>query len=246
MTGFIDRPAGVSDTAASSWTALTASSLSKRRGDHQQFATLVPPDGDAYLRVQRTNVGGGSHLDLHVDEVDEVDEVVLHTMDVGAEVDRLPGAPPRLRSPAGLDCCVVAHHGESVRPFPVRSHSGVLCLFDQLCIDIPACCFAPECEFWSRLTGWKQRASSVHSEFLYLVRPPWTPLRLPLQRRGDSSGPARAHLDIACDDVPRLVADHKRLGGTVLGVFEHWTAMNDPTGEPYCITGRDPLTGSLS
>jgi hypothetical protein len=242
VTAFIDRPAGSFDLALRFWLAATACSLSAPRGDHDQFATLVPPDGDAYLRVQRVDIGPGSHLDLHVDDVDAF---VRHALGAGANVGRPNTGAVILRSPAGMACGVVTHHGDGRRPAPRKSAGGVLHLVDQLCIDIPAGRFARECEFWSALTGWELRGSSVRPEFMFLVRPPDMPLRLLLQGRGDDEGPARAHLDIASDDVDRLVADHETLGATVVEMFDLWTAMTDPSGIPYCVTSRDPRTGLL-
>lgn len=148
-------------------------------------------------------------------------------------------------SPAGMRACVVGYHGKHHRPPPIRSPAGVLNLVDQLCIDVPAAAFDRECEFWSALTGWLYRASSAHCEFGYLEPPSWSPLRLLLQRTGDHFGPARAHLDIASAAVGPLVREHQAHGATVTAVFDHWTAMNDPSGMPYCVTSRDPITGRL-
>jgi predicted enzyme related to lactoylglutathione lyase len=242
-TAFIDRPADVFDSAVTFWLAATASSLSATRGAHGQFATVVPPDGDAYLRVQRVDADRGSHLDLHVDDVEGF---VAHALASGAEVERSITSPPILRSPAGMASCAVAYHGAGRRPAPTRSASGVLNLIDQLCIDIPAARFDQECEFWSALTGWELRASSVRQEFRFLVRPPDMPLRILLQRRNDDEGPAHAHLDIASDDVDALVADHEALGASVTERFDYWTVMTDPSGHPYCVTSRDPRTGLLA
>ncbi len=66
LTAFVDRDGVTFNEAVRFWLAATGSTLSTPRGDHTEFATLVPFDGDAYLRVQRVDVGGGSHLDLHV------------------------------------------------------------------------------------------------------------------------------------------------------------------------------------
>jgi hypothetical protein len=50
------------------WREVTGSALSPFRGVAAEFATLLPPDGDAYLRVQRVKDDpGGHHLDLHAD-----------------------------------------------------------------------------------------------------------------------------------------------------------------------------------
>jgi hypothetical protein len=242
LTAFIDRPAASFESSVRFWTATTASALSPARGDRAQFATLLPPDGDAYLRVQRVASGGGSHLDVHVDDIDAF---TRRAVELGASNDGPSEGVNVLRSPAGLSWCVVGHDGASVRPDPLLLRSGAASLVDQLCIDIPAGCFAAECAFWSGLTGWELRTSSVRPEFTFLLRPAWSPLRLLLQRRDDVDGTAEAHLDIATDDVVGLVAHHATLGAEVVRAFDHWTTMRDPAGLPYCITRRDPRTGLL-
>ena len=43
--------------------------MSPSRGENGEFATLMPPDGDDFLRVQRLADGPSRiHLDLHVDD----------------------------------------------------------------------------------------------------------------------------------------------------------------------------------
>lgn len=243
MTASIDRPADPFDNAVEFWMETTGTKLSSARGDHKEFATLLPPGGDAYLRVQRVGDCGGSHLDLHVDDVESF---VRRAHAMGAHVEHPPGGPPLIRSPAGMVACVVNHHGESIRPGALMSPQGAVSIVDQLCIDVPEDRFDEECAFWSGLTGWVLQSSSSHPEFKFLIRPAWSPLRLLLQRREDSDGPARSHLDIACDDVKLLVDDHLRLGAFLLEEFANWTCMIDPAGLPYCITRRNPHTGLLS
>jgi catechol 2,3-dioxygenase-like lactoylglutathione lyase family enzyme len=240
MTAFIDRPAAPYDEAVQFWIKATGSTLSDERGERGEFATLVPSGGDAYLRVQRVDDGGGSHLDLHVDDIEEF---VNRASAAGAHVERPPHVPALVRSPAGMVCCAVPYHGETIRPLPAPSHGGALSLPDQMCIDIPNDLYSKECRFWSELTGWLLQSSTVHPEFKFLIRPAWSPLRVLLQRRDDSGGPARAHLDIACDDVKALTVDHLSIGANITAEFEHWTAMLDPAGLPYCITSRDPHIG---
>jgi hypothetical protein len=150
-----------------------------------------------------------------------------------------------LRSPAGLSWCVVSHHGEGDRPAPQQvGDTGCLHLVDQVCIDIPPSRFDEECAFWSRVTTWELRQSSLRHEFRFLVRPEGCPIRLLLQRC-DEERPARAHLDIASTDVGNVVAHHQRLGASVAEMFDHWTVMTDPSGIPYCVTARDPTTGTV-
>lgn len=241
LTAFIDRPATSHEAAVRFWSALTGSSLSPPRGERGEFATLVPPEGDAYLRVQRVAEGpGGSHLDVHVDDIAAFADLAL-----GAGAQRLQTYDDVvvLRSPAGLPWCVVEHHGEQRRPAPLPAgDSGARHLVDQLCIDIPASGFDEECAFWSRVTGWPLRPSP-HPEFRSLARPAGCPLRLLLQRLDEPRGAARAHLDLASSDVDAVVAHHRSLGATVAGVHEGWTVLTDPSGVRYCVTARDPAPG---
>jgi hypothetical protein len=68
LTLFLDFPGHSFDGGVAFWREVTSSELSPFRGEAGEFATLLPPDADAYLRVQRTADGsGGCHLDLHVD-----------------------------------------------------------------------------------------------------------------------------------------------------------------------------------
>ena len=240
VTAFLDSTPDRFDESVKFWTAVTGWTLSSRRGEHGQFATLVPSQGDAYLRVQRVRAGGGLHLDLHVDDVEAF---TRHAEAVGALVSLMEGSVPVMTSPAGMIACAVSHRGEKERPASRLSANGIAHRVDQVGIDIPASRYEEETRFWTDLTGWELRPSQVRKEFSFLVRPDWSPLRLLLQRRDDDDGPARAHLDIAAGDVDLLVAEHQSLGASIVEKFEHWTAMRDPTGFAYCITGRDPTTG---
>ena len=53
------------------------------------------------------------------------------------------------------------------------------------------------------------------------------------------------HADFACARRELLAARHTASGAQIVSVFPDWTAMADPTGRPYCLTGRDPETGRL-
>lgn len=243
ITAFLDRPAAPFDSAVQFWMGATGCRLSETRGELAEFATLVPPGGDAYLRVQRVQNGGGTHVDLHVDDLEGL---VERAAAAGARVEVASRGPAVLWSPGGMPCCLVEHHGESTRPGPLTSGSGASSLVDQVCIDVAAGIFDEECRFWSALTGWVLQSSSRHDEFKFLIRPAWSPLRVLLQRRDENDGPTGAHLDIASDDVKLIVADHIQLGATVHDEFDSWTAMRDPAGFSYCVTARNPGTGLLT
>ena len=224
VTGFLDGP---DRTAVGFWQSVTSSGLSAWRSD--RFATLLPPDGDAYLRVQVIGSSGpGGHLDLHTEDVAGLARRAegLGARRVFAEGDGLVV----LRSPVGLPFCVVRFDGERVRPGP----AGVS-LVDQFCLDVPVAAFEVEADFWSALTGWAREVSDL-AEFGRLARPAGMPLRILLQRVG--SEVAGMHPDLACDDVDAEVARHEGLGARVVRRTDQWVTLVDPAGREYCVTSR--------
>ncbi len=244
MTAFWDLPAPTFRASTEFWLNTTRSTLSPYRGPDGEFATLFPPNGDPYLRVQRVESGdGGNHLDLHVDSVAaEADRAAsLGATRIAAEEELAV-----MRSPGGFPFCVVDFHGESRRTGPVFSPAGQHSLVDQLCIDIPPHLYDREVEFWSALTD-RKRVPSIRAEFERLERSPGEALELLLQRleSAGSHEATRAHVDLACTDVDAEAERHAGLGAVVGERFGHWRVMNDPSGLPYCITTRDPDTGRM-
>lgn len=254
LTAFIDLPDDRFDIGTTFWRQVTDSQLSAPRGDARQFATLIPADGDPYVRVQRTSEGPRIHIDLHVDSISDVR---VAAEDFGATVDEDPDEDPDvdpgedrrhvvMRSPTGMTFCLVSHHGESTRPDP--THPDTPHRLDQICLDVPAALFEQEARFWHSLTGWALHHSQLQ-EFAVLTQPSDVPLRVLLQRLGDDdAGEAtRAHLDLACghhvDDVARL---HTELGAEFVAHGVRWTTMRDPAGLLYCLTQRDPITGVIA
>lgn len=225
ITAFLDVPASRHAEAVRFWTGVTGSTLSPSRGEDGEFATFLPPDGDSYLRLQRTRSGpAGIHLDLYRSDRD------LETT----------------RSPGGLPYCLDGgEHG--TRPLPRIWAAGHASLVDQVCLDIPAAVYDEECAFWAGTTGWELREGS-RPEFRALARPDEIPLRVLLQRLdedGDRGGanPVRAHLDVATTDRAAETDRHRDLGARVEATRAHWTVLRDPAGATYCITDRDPYTG---
>ena len=203
---------------------------------------LLPPDGDAYLRVQRVaDGGGGCHLDVHVDDRPAT---VERAVDLGAAVETELDDVVVMRSPAGLAFCVVDHDGEEVRPAPWTVAGAGRVLVDQVCVDLPPERFEEDVTFWSALTGWR-RGAGRRPEYAFCERPPTMPLRLLFQRLDVAvpGAPAGAHLDLACDDVDAATAVHERLGARDPVRSEWWTTLTDPAGRPYCLTRRGPDTG---
>lgn len=240
MTAFLDLPAESFDAATAFWRSVTGSGLSEPRGDRDEFATLVPRDGDPYVKVQRVVDGpGGVHLDLHADDVPGF---VEHATDGGATVESHDGFAV-LVSPGGYRFCVVPHESGGRVPTAVPWWGGSS-LLDQVCLDIPASAHDDECRFWANLTGWPH-ASGRFPEFSSLEKPADQPLRILLQRRNDDEGPVRAHLDLSSSDRVAEVVRHRSLDATLVHESGHWTVLRDPAGLEYCVTDRDPATGVL-
>ncbi|ADG74181.1 conserved hypothetical protein [Cellulomonas flavigena DSM 20109] len=236
-TAFLDLPADVHARGTAFWCAVTATTPSEPRGEDAQFATLLPGDGDAFLRVQRLGDVPRVHVDLHVEDVD-------------AEASRAVGLGARvllreehvvLVSPGGFVHCLVPDEGERARPAPVMGARGGTARLDQVCLDVPAGLLTGELAYWTALTGWSAR--QVDPEFHVLERPAGMPLRLLAQTLGtdDDRDRVSAHLDLAAgNEVATVVAEHVDLGAEVLDVREEWTVLRGPAGVVYCVTRRDP------
>ena len=216
---FIDRPAERFESAATFWTTVLKWPLSPRRGEHDEFATLVPPEGDAYVKLQAVEEGGGMHLDLSV-------------ADVRALADRAAGLGARvvadhdryvvLASPGGQLFCAVPWHGEAHRPPPSRSVLGATSRIDQIVIEVDPARADDELAFWAALTPETRDL----------------PVRLQVQPT-EREQPTSGHLDLACSDRTLVRAWHERNGATVVAEHPQWTVMRDPAGGVYRLTSRD-------
>ncbi|MFI0963019.1 VOC family protein [Streptomyces sp. NPDC021080] len=238
---FVDRPAADLGPALGFWTAVTGTTLSEPRGERGEFVTLLPGEGDACVKAQGIGDGpGGAHLCL---SVEDVPALVERSLRLGATVVADHGGWAVLRSPGGQLFCAVPWEGESERPPVTEGPGGTTSRLDQVSIDLAPDVFDAETVFWSGLTGWESLPGAL-PEF-HLIRPPaGLPLRILLQRLG-TDRPTSAHLDLACSDVEAVRAAHEALGATAVGRGARWTVMRDPVGGVYCLTGRDPVTGSL-
>jgi hypothetical protein len=239
ISAFLDLAPEEHERAVAFWQGVTGYDLSPARGAHDEFATLVPPDGDDFLRVQRLGAGPSRiHLDLHVPDARAA---TGRAEELGA---RVAARPPQgyvvLESPGGFVFCFV-HHRASRRPRPATWPGGQGSLVDQVCLDIPAASYDGECRFWSELTGWALTDGGEEDEFCRLERDDRLPIRLLLQRLEEQTGRVRAHLDLATTDRAAETARHQELGATVLdGSRRWWTVLGPPAGPAYCITDRTP------
>ncbi len=243
VTAFLDFTADEFDAEVGFWSDVTGYAASPRRGTHGEFATLVPQDGDAFLRVQRLADGPSRiHLDLHVDDLSTAAQ---RAVELGAEVVGHPDPDVVvLTSPGGFTFCFVCEPA-ALRPPPAVWAGDSWSIFDQVCLDIPADHYESECTFWSALTGWERRQSPVAEEFGFLARPREIPIRILLQRLGDRDDRVRAHPDLACSDRPTETDRHVELGAELVRVHQRWTVLRSPAGSAYCLTDRDPKSGLL-
>lgn len=239
VTAMLDSPPETAEAAEQFWCGVTGSRLSSSRGPRLEFATMLPDDGDAFLKVQRVvqSSPGGLHLDL---STDDVRGLAARAESLGATTSYHVLGYVVCGSPHGMSFCIVGHAGHR-RPGPVEWPGG-RSIVDQVCLDIPPEAYDDECEFWAELTGWR-RYDEGGSEFDRLERPDGIPLAFLLQRL-DRPGPAQqtvtGHLDLACDDRDAETARHEALGAEVLRRTTGWTVLRDPAGRSYCITGRRP------
>ena len=237
VSAFLDLPRDGFDRGVAYWQAVTGFGLSERRGADGEFATLVPPDGDDYLRVQsRADGGPRVHLDLHVDQPAVAAEAAV---EAGAHVVvRHELGYVVLRSPGGFEFCFVRHEA-ATRPRPATWPDGTRSQVDQVCLDIPPAAYDAEVAFWQTITGWDLERG-VAREFDRLQPPDEQPLRWLLQRLDDPARQVTAHLDLSAADRDAEVARHVGLGATPGPRHDWWTVLTDPVGTTYCVTRRVP------
>lgn len=238
VSAFLDLAPEEHERGLAFWQGVTGYALSPARGHHHELATLVPPEGDDFLRVQRLGQGTSRvHLDLHVDDVEAV---VGHAERLGARVvARPPEGYAVLASPGGVPFCFVRQRA-SQRPPAARWPWGAGSRVDQVCLDAPAPAYDAECAFWSALTGRPLSDVAGRGEYTRLAPDDRWALQLLLQRLDEDSGPVRAHLDVATDGRPAEVARHERLGAVVEADQPWWTVLRPPAGPAYCLVDRAP------
>ena len=231
VSAFLDLPAPDFEPTVAFWEGVTGFVRSAPRGAHDEFATLVPPEGDDYLRVQRLGAGAPRvHLDVHVADP---------AVEAAGSVE--------LRSPGGFVHCLVAHPAAATPPaahFPGVRRSRVY----QVCLDIPAAAYDAEMAYWAGLLDRRVDVLERRPEFAWLRAAPGSTglaLDVLLQRLDEPEGLVRAHLDLGTTDRSAEVARHEGLGARVRSVEEFWTVLSDPSGLAYCVTDRDPASGSL-
>jgi hypothetical protein len=236
---FLDLPEEGFDSAVEFWRQVTRTELSAWRGQHAEFATLLPAEGDPWLKVQRVGGAGGIHLDLDVDG--PLPAAAERAVALGATVVGDLGDVIVCRSPGGFVFCLTQWSPEESARCQVRA--GAESLVDQACLDVPSSRYAAELAFWSQLTGWAVDDPDPDDEFARLAWDDGIPVRFLFQRLGEEDGAVRGHADLSAADPPAEVARHRHLGAREEGPGDGWTVMQGPAGHRYCVTNRDPGHG---
>lgn len=240
---FVQHQVEVREPAWAFWSHVTGHALSPRRGERGEFASLVPPTGDGWLKLQAVEERRDPvHVDLAVDDVRAATAgaVRLGAVETGAidDVVRI------LRSPGGFTFCLTSWQNEGRPSVQTRDAEEVV---DQVCLDIPADRYDAELVFWAELTGW-ELGGSPRPEFRWLRIPDGFPLRVLLQRLDDApTGEAGVvgHPDVACVDRAAVARRHVDAGASVVAEYPWWTVLRDPGGLTYCLTSRHPRDGSI-
>ncbi len=234
LTAFLDFPAAEFDAGVRFWAAGTGYSLSASRGEAGEFATLLPPTGDAFLKVQRL-VDGPTRLHLDVHVTDPWASAAAAEAAGARLVEESPHGYLVLHSPGGFTFCLVKQPAHSV-PGPVTWPSGHRSRVSRFCLDVPRKHYAAEVAFFESLLGGSWRR----------VDDPETALRAagscPLDLRFQPASLATevtAHLHVVTDDLGAEVARLADLGARPRAVRPGKTIMEVPGGAVLCVVALD-------
>ena len=241
VSAFLDLAAGDFDPGVRFWRAVTGFGLSPPRGPAGEFATLVPPDGDDYLRVQRLGTGPSRiHLDLHVADPRAAADAAVR---LGAHRGPRRGYVA-LTSPGGFTFCFVAPPGR--RPTRAR----------HLARRSPGA-WSTRCV--STCPGRLRRRERVLGHGVGgTTRGPGAPARVLAgcdpAAGSPSTAPPAAGPRAGAGDRPPGPGHHRpgRRGRPARGARRvpprHRGVLDRPArpgGTAYCVTDRDPATGRL-
>ena len=233
VTAFLDTAQEHAEQVESFWCQVTGYRLSPRRGVREEFASLLPPDGDPHLKVQTVErpSPGGLHVDLHTDDVPAL---AARAEGLGATASYLDAGYVVCGSPGAMPFCVVGHPGSrAARP---TVWPGGRSMADQVSIDIPPSRWEEECRFWADLTGWELVDPDPDDEFRRLRRPRGLAIQFLLQRLDHEQPHVVGHLDLGSDDYQAETDRHLGLGATEVRRTPHWVTLRDPSGRLYCVT----------
>jgi hypothetical protein len=234
LTVFLDFPAGEFDAGTRFWAGATGYPLSSFRGAHDEFATLVPPAGEAYLKLQRLGEGPTRlHLDLHVKDPFADAEAAEAG---GAELlEESPHGYFVMRSPAGFTFCLVKLCGTSV-PGPVLWPDGHRSRVSRFCLDVPRTQYAAEVRFFQTLLGgrWREVAEPETA-----LRPAsdWA-LDVRLQP-AEIVSEVTSHLHVLTDDLAAEVERLEDLGARRRALRTGKAILEVPGGTALCVVARE-------
>ncbi|GAA1437542.1 hypothetical protein GCM10009616_39510 [Microlunatus lacustris] len=223
------------EPTAAFWSATLGWPLGPPRSAHPERCSFTPPDGDAYVHLQQVDGPAGRHLDLEVDDPDRERERLVT---LGATLVRRTADGQTLRSPGGLELCLVPAR-DRTRPAAVAGPTGTRRRLVQVCVDLPPRRAEVDAAFWRAVLPWREVATG-DPEFLgRRVPPPGHPLQVLLQQLGDDDGgPTRVHLDLGSDDLTADVALVEDLGAERLHDGGGFVALRDPAGQVFCVTAN--------
>ncbi len=231
LTVFLDFPAAEFDAGTRFWAGATGYEMSATRGAQHEFATLLPPTGDPYLKVQQLADGPTRlHLDLHVGDLFAAAEAAEAT---GAELVQESHGHLVLRSPAGFTFCLVSH-AAAVVPGPRVWPSGHRSRVSRFCLDVPRTQYDAERTFFSRLLGGTWREVSEPETAL---RPAsgWA-LDVRLQP-AEITREVTSHLHIVTDNLEAEVARLSGLGARERAMRTGKAIVEAPGGTALCVVG---------
>jgi hypothetical protein len=233
----LDAPAKLYDEVASFWSAAFGWPAGPPWPGHSELRSFEPPQGRAYLHLQRVDRPPRVHVDI---ESVDIDVTVREAHDLGAELTAGTDRWRTLRSPGGLAFCVVPR-GVDDPPEPVTWPDGHRTRMVQVCIDSPVAAHDSEVAFWRAFLAGRW-AESDSPEFAGK----WhddagSPIQLLFQRLDEPEGPVRAHLDLGTDDLEREARRLLGLGAGNIGPGRGgWWALRDPAGLAFCATENPP------
>jgi hypothetical protein len=235
LTVFLDYPASDFDAGVRFWRDGTGYDLSAPRGEKGEFATLLPPAGEDFLRVQRLGDGSSRlHLDVHVEDPWAA---VEFAEGLGAELvaESLHGYFV-LHTPAGFTFCLV-HQGGGVVPPSAVWPDGHRSRVSRFCLDVPRKRYEAEVAFFQRLLGGHWIAVDDPETAL---RPAGDgPLDVRLQPAEVSTG-ITSHLHLATDDMVAEVARLEALGAKARAIRTGKTILEAPGGGALCVVAVGP------
>lgn len=228
LTVFLDYPSTEFDAGTRFWLGVTGYARSPLRGEHREFASLVPAAGDEYLKVQRLGDGPTRlHLDLHVPDPFAAAEAAEG---LGADlVAESAHGYFVLRSPAGITFCLVGHPASDV-PAATLWPGGSKSRVSEVCLDIPRDRYDIEAGFWRRMVPGDWAVAPD------VVRRPADGLPVALRLEpADLSPMGSAHLHVCTGDPATEAARLMTLGARQRFARPGRIVLEAPGGTAFCV-----------